>query len=64
MVHVVQSLPLIPGIGGSLLICTVSTGGFLIPLRCLNGFLEQVVDNRRNGEGSQVDRLASGRFGF
>ena len=31
MVHVVQSLPLIPGIGGFLLICTVSTSGFLIP---------------------------------
>ena len=34
MVHVVQSLPLISGIGGFLLICMVSTGGFLLPWRC------------------------------
>ena len=34
MVHVVPSLPLVPEIGGFRLICTVSTGGFLIPLSC------------------------------
>ena len=48
MVRVVQSLPLIPGIGGFFLICMVSTGVFFDSLEVLNGFIKQVVDNRRN----------------
>ena len=40
----VLSLPLVPEIGGFLLICTVSTGGFLVPLETLfMDFVKQVV---------------------
>ena len=41
---------LFPGIGGFLLICTVSTGGVFDSLELLNGFLKQVVVIRRDEE--------------